>query len=383
MTKETLPKIILSKIYHKGNHQILIKFSYHEKIVSLLKTIDGCFWSKTHKGWYIRNNPENLKLIFSTFRGIATINSDLIFQKKHPLISNEESDTLIQVPKSYTDLLIRRRYSKSTIKTYSSFFKDFIKFLNKKPLQKVTESDIRKYQDYLVREKKIAISSQNQAINAIKFYFEKVLGGEKRNYYIERPRKERKLPNILSENEVFSILKVTKNIKHKFIISLLYSSGLRISELINLRKTDVLLEKNLLFVRGGKGKKDRTTIFAENLKKLLALYLENYKPNYWLFEGYSRKQYSTTSIVNIIKKSTKLAMIERNVTAHMFRHSFATHMLEQGIDLRYIQSILGHESSKTTEIYTHVTSKFLAKIKSPLDTFLERQTLDKKGENKN
>jgi len=139
-------------------------------------------------------------------------------------------------------------------------------------------------------------------------------------------------------------------------LALLYASGLRISELLSLRKTDILSEKNIIFVRSGKGKKDRITIFAENLKKIYHLYLEKYKPNYWLFEGIHRNKYSSTSVSKILKRSAKKVGINQNVTPHMLRHSFATHMLEQGVDLRYIQSVLGHGSSKTTEIYTRVKS---------------------------
>ncbi len=368
-----LPTIYLSKSIHKEGHQIFIRFDYNTKLITLIKSINGSCWSSSKKSWYLKNTPNNLKAIFSTLKGITEINTE-----HFPFTKNSESITapkvLIEkkVPKVYLDLLLRRRYSQNTIKVYMSFFKDFLNYLGEKQLKLVEEKDIRNYQDYLVNTRKISISSQNQAINAIKFYFEKVLHQEKKNYYIERPRKPKLLPNVLSEQQVFSILKVTENYKHKLIISLLYSSGLRISELINLRKQDILIEKKLIFVRHAKGKKDRTTIFAENLKVLFGLYIDNYKPNYWLFEGLNRNKYSTSSIGKIIKKSAFKAGIEQNVTAHMFRHSFATHMLEQGIDLRYIQSLLGHASSKTTEIYTHVSNKSLAKIKSPLDVFLDK-----------
>ncbi len=139
----------------------------------------------------------------------------------------------------------------------------------------------------------------------------------------------------------------------------------------NLRKQDVWFDKHLIFVRSGKGKKDRTTVLSESLVVVMKKYLEIYKPNYYLFEGKNRSKYTASSVLRIVDKAAKLANINKHVTPHMLRHSFATHLLEQGTDLRYIQTILGHESTKTTEIYTHVSKKSLAKIKSPLDSILE------------
>lgn len=177
----------------------------------------------------------------------------------------------------------------------------------------------------------------------------------------------------MTEIEVLRMIQVTDNVKHKTILCVLYSAGLRKGELLNLRKQDIFFDKNLIFVRGGKGKKDRTTVLSENLKKLLTIYLRDYKPNYWLLESATRSRYGASSVAKIVKRAAKLAGIERTITPHMLRHSFATHLLEQGLDLRYIQQLLGHGSSKTTEVYTHVTTKSLSKIKSPLDTFLESQ----------
>jgi integrase/recombinase XerD len=163
------------------------------------------------------------------------------------------------------------------------------------------------------------------------------------------------------------MLAVAGNIKHQVIIGLLYSAGLRRSELVYLRKSDILEDKELIFVRGGKGKKDRTTILAESMRDRLQRYYRLWNPNYWVLEGPRRRQYSATSILKVVKKAGQMAGIARNVTPHMLRHSFATHLLEQGVDLRYIQQLLGHGSSVTTEIYTYVSNRALANIKSPLD----------------
>ena len=167
-------------------------------------------------------------------------------------------------------------------------------------------------------------------------------------------------------------MKSLENIKHKALIGTIYSSGLRRSELINLRKQDVVFENRMLIIRGSKGKKDRTSVLSDSLAIVLKKYLEIHAPNYWLFEGPQRKQYSATSISKILDRAAQKAGIEKKVTPHMLRHSFATHLLEQGIDIRYIQPILGHSSTKTTEIYTHVSKKSLGNIKSPLDVILKR-----------
>ena len=198
-----------------------------------------------------------------------------------------------------------------------------------------------------------------------------MLGWDKEYYQIDRPRRDKVLPDVISEEETLLILNVLDNIKHKAIITTIYSAGLRRSELINLRKTDIDFDKMIIFIRGGKGPKDRISVLSEATASIMKIYLKQYKPNYWMFEGPNRTQYSPSSIRNILNKAVSKAGITKKVTPHMLRHSFATHLLEQGVDIRYIQTLLGHESSKTTEIYTHVSKRSLAKIRSPLDRILE------------
>ena len=235
--------------------------------------------------------------------------------------------------------------------------------------------------------------------NGVKFYYEKVLGRQKEYYDIERPRKGFLLPKVISENDVYRMLKTTSNLKKKTIISLLYSSGIRRSELINLRKQDIMYDKQLIFVRGGKGKKDRTTLLSESVVVLLDKYYKDKKPNYWVLENpNTRKQYSATSVLNIVKEAGQKAGVTITVTPHILRHSFGTHLLDQGVDLRIIQMLMGHESTTTTERYTHVSNRTLAKIypvgfeslgngaeltqcisygvNSPLDHFLNRNNND-------
>jgi len=271
--------------------------------------------------------------------------------------------------RKYTDLLIQKRYSDNTIKTYCNYFRDYCKYFKDDKLDNITTNQINAYILDMVKIKNISISQQNQRINAIKFYYEKVLGREKQYYNLHRPNKEHKLPKVLSKNEVKNILKSCSNIKHRCILMLIYSAGLRRSELLNLSISDIDSERMVIHINGAKGKKDRISLLSDNLLQLLRQYYKEYKPKKYLFEGQNGGKYSPTSVANVLKKAALKAGIRKNVTPHMLRHSFATHLLEQGTDLRYIQELLGHNSSKTTEIYTHVSKRAIDKIKNPMDDF--------------
>ena len=186
-------------------------------------------------------------------------------------------------------------------------------------------------------------------------------------YQLERPIREMKLPVVLSEKEVVSILTATTNLKHRCMLMLCYSAGLRISELLSLTPKDIDSDAMQVWLRGGKGKKDRFSLLSEKVLQILRKYFKEYRPSHFLFKGQNRGQYSQRSIQLVLANACEKARIKKHATMHTLRHSIATHMLENGTDLRYIQALLGHSSSKTTEIYTHTTTKGLEKIKSPLD----------------
>ncbi|MBT3302690.1 MAG: site-specific integrase [Bacteroidetes bacterium] len=371
-------KVILEPLRIEGNNYIKIKFPYDELLVETVRQIKEATYNPEERFWYIINKPDNLKQIFSSFNGIAWVDSTAIFQKntKKQEIKTKREIADIKIPEEFEKLLIRKRYSPQTIKVYKSSFIEFLSYYATKKPEDLTESDIRDYQDYLVNKRKISISTQNQAINAIKFYYEQVLKHEKRNYWIDRPKKGRSLPNIISEQEVLRLINATNNLKHKCIIVTLYSSGVRISELLNLRIQDISFDKSIIFVKAGKGKKDRITILSHKTAVLIKEYLHVFKPKYWLFEGPRHLQYSSTSINSIIKKSALKAGITKKVTAHTLRHSFATHLMEQGVDTLYIQKLLGHNSPLTTAIYAFVSKKSLINIISPFDRILEDITLN-------
>ncbi|NJO87894.1 MAG: tyrosine-type recombinase/integrase [Chloroflexia bacterium] len=250
--------------------------------------------------------------------------------------------------------LILKGYSPNTLKCYKSELACFLKYFENLDLKNITKDQIESYIYHLISKYKISESRQNGAINAIKFYYEQILGMPREYYDIQRPKKANQLPNTLSIEEVYKLINAPKNLKHRAILTTIYAAGLRMSELLNLRLKDIRSDEGYIFVKGGKGKKDRHTVLSNNLLKLLRNYYKDYKPSYWLFEGQDGGKYSASSVQSIFRGAQKASGANPWSTPHTLRHSFATHLLENGENLRNIQVLLGHESSKTTEIYTHV-----------------------------
>ena len=398
------PQVKLTNEIKQGKHAVAIRFVYDSAIYKKVKEIKAAQWSQNHGFWYIPKEEFNLRQVFETLKTVAYIDYSAIKIKAVPVPEKVNKPkplpkSQVKFPDAYLNLLEQKRYADNTKKTYTSYFADFIRHFKNQALEDITKEDINNHILQLIVEKDISPSQQNQRINAIKFYYEKVLGRQKEYYDIERPRKGFLLPKVISENDVYRMLKTTSNLKKKTIISLLYSSGIRRSELINLRKQDIMYDKQLIFVRGGKGKKDRTTLLSESVVVLLDKYYKDKKPNYWVLENpNTRKQYSATSVLNIVKEAGQKAGVTITVTPHILRHSFGTHLLDQGVDLRIIQMLMGHESTTTTERYTHVSNRTLAKIhpvgfeslgngavlkqcisygvNSPLDHFLNRNNND-------
>ena len=262
--------------------------------------------------------------------------------------------------------LIIKRYSPSTVSTYMNCLKHFFQFFKAENTENLTKSELLFYMESLVH-KGYSKSTQNQYINAIKFYYEKHLNREKEYYFIDRPIKDKKLPIVLSKEETERLFKQLYNLKHKMIMVLIYSCGLRISELLNLKIEEVDDQRMIINIRCSKGNKDRQVQLTENVLKLIKSYCNAYLPQEYIINGINGGKYSSTSVQKIIKAACKRAGIYKNVTPHTLRHSFATHLLEAGTDIRFIQTILGHSSIRTTEIYTHVSSNHLKKIKNPSD----------------
>lgn len=261
-----------------------------------------------------------------------------------------------------------RRYSENTIKTYVEAIKVFIDFNEGKQLNEIENEDVILFNTNYILRKNLSVSYQNQVLNSIKLFFQIVKDRKIILEKLHRPKREKKLPNVLTKEEVKKILDAHRNIKHKAMLSLIYSCGLRRSELLNLKPLDVDSKRGVLIIRQAKGRKDRIAPLSDKIVEILRQYYRDYRPTIWLFEGQKEgERYDERSLANVLKQALDKAGIKKPVSLHWLRHSYATHLLEAGTDLRYIQEILGHKSSRTTEIYTHVSTKSIQKIKSPFD----------------
>lgn len=356
----------------EGSKRIGIRpLGFDKAFPGMMKQIQGSRWTPDVRCWHIpyQNSAyAQLKHLFGV--GQIEVLDKKPERKKEAKKSHLETriDDL-----AFKDEIIRleerlriQRYSHNTIKTYKNFFAQYLAYYPDKHPEVLKKEDIMKFLLDSSEKKKWSDSTQNQAVNAVKFYYEKVLG-QKRTYYELRPRKSRKLPGVFSEEEVQRLFGVISNLKHKTILMLIYSGGLRIGESICLRKEDIDFDRKSVFVVAGKGKKDRYTVLSDKMLLVLKNYMKAYAPQYWLFEGQDGGQYSKSSIQKIFRRAVDKAKINPYSTVHTLRHSFATHLLERGMDLRYIQELLGHNSSETTEIYTHITRKARQKFVSPLD----------------
>lgn len=357
--------------------QIGLQFQSDKVLNALINAHSDFKWSDEFNMYYILNTKSNLGKIYVLFKGVAWLNMRYFLANK-PLHKRENKISLNKYrsrkitpgyrrcPESYLQKLEIQKYAHNTAILYVASFERFINFFPTTPISEIAESEIQLYIQTLVQQN-MSDSYLNVTINAIKFYFEIVLQMPNRFYSIDRPRGSRNLPSVLGKSDIKRIISCIKNIKHKCIISLIYSAGLRRSELINLKIEDIDSKRMMIHIKAGKGKKDRYSILSQTILSDLRIYFKIYKPKTFLFEGPKATPYSPSSISCILKRAVKKVGIRKKVTPHTLRHSFATHLLEDGVDLRYIQTLLGHSSSKTTEIYTHVANNVLKDIKSPLD----------------
>lgn len=377
MNKKNTKIITLKHLLIQNKKMIGIQF-YPDKTVQLaVKNLNGIKWSEKYGLAYLVNNKDNINQIFNIFKGIAWVDTNKFYLNK-PLRKENENLCLdwyrnkpnslnkLKCPENFLQKLELKQYAYNTAKVYIYMFEKFINFHSSTNLMEINEINIRNYISILSKENK-SKSFLNQMINSIKFYYEIVESMPNRFYEIERPIKKNILPKIISLEEVKAIINNTNNIKHKCIVSLMYSAGLRRSELLNLKITDIDSKRMVINVKDTKGNKERLTILSKTILTDLRVYFIKWKPKKYLFEGTNYTKYSASSVLKIVKSAALKANIRKTVTPHMLRHSFATHLLENGTDLRYIQVLLGHSSSKTTEIYTHVAINNLKTIKSPLD----------------
>lgn len=268
---------------------------------------------------------------------------------------------------AYVELLRLKNYSTNTIQNYSSWFLFFLKhFPDRKP-SGILKTEIIDFLSGFRNSKNWSATSQNQLISSVKFFYEHLLKRPREIYDLPRAQKSELLPTVFDETEILAIIKATDNLKHKTMLCLAYSGGFRISEIVNLKLLDIDSKRMVITIRQAKGRKDRQVMLSEKLLLMLRAYYKKYHPKNWLFEGRNGGQYTTRSLTLVVADCKRKAKVNKKGSIHAMRHSFATHLLEGGTDIASIKELLGHNSLKTTMIYTHVSKKHLSKIKSPLD----------------
>lgn len=338
-------------IVYKKEKRIAVSFEKKPELIARIKTLEDARWSASLQVWHVPATAENC----------------VRFKIEAP-ISNTPSAYVLSQITAFKKYLKSKRYSESTIKTYSEALRSFLVFFEPKPASEITNTDVIYYNNAFILTNKLSASYQNQIVNAIKLYFTTIGNTKMEIDKIHRPKKTKLLPNVLSKEEVKAILEAHSNVKHKMMLSLIYSCGLRRSELLYLKPLDIDSKRGIVIIRQAKGKKDRIVPLSDKILVMLRDYYRSYRPKTWLFEGQNANEpYNERSLSNILKQALAKANIKKPVSLHWLRHSYATHLLENGTDLRYIQELLGHNSSKTTEIYTHVSTKNIRQIKSPFD----------------
>jgi len=356
-------------IVRYSKDRMRLTFEYDPALVARVRAMSRYFYDAGAKTWMVPHTEENLEILkgYCVEKGMQVSYSDEWAERKVVRRSGESGNVSVECPIAFINKLKELRYSESTVRNYASALKEFIGFLGDHGLDSATGEDIERFLLYITTKRFVSTSYHNMAIGAIRFYFEKVLNRPEVIVRVERPRREKTLPEVLSEDEVVCLFRSIDNIKHRCILMTVYSAGLRLSEVVALKTSDIDSKRMMIFVKGAKGKKDRYTVLSRELLKWLRTYYKVSQPKQWLFEGATGGQYSMGSVQSIMREAVLRAGIRKHATVHTLRHSFATHMLESGTDLRYIQSLLGHSSSKTTEIYTHITTRGLEKIRSPFD----------------
>ncbi|MCZ2131610.1 MAG: site-specific integrase [Bacteroidetes bacterium] len=351
MTNQNHYMYTANLIHHNGSKRIAIYFENKEELIQRFKLLKGARWSRTLRCWHLPDNHEYRKLFkISTYE-----NGQLTFEK-------------LQLLEQFEKWLNSKRYSDSTIKTYMGVVSVFLTYFKEKAIESITNEDIITFNNDYILKRRLSSTYQNQFVNGLKLFYRIIENKSLEIDIIHRPRPERKLPRILSKEEVKAIITAPINLKHRTMLSLIYACGLRRSELLNITFKDINRNRLTLHVFQSKGKKDRIVPLSPKILEMIEDYYRAYRPKVWLFEGQeSGTQYSPKSLQCVLKQALEKAKIKKSVTLHWLRHSYATHLLESGTDLRYIQELLGHNSSRTTEIYTHVSTKSIEKIKSPFD----------------
>ena len=392
-----MKQVTLKPLHHRGRENIGIYFQNYSSLNNIIRKLKEVKWSQTNKCWYMPLSSDSYDLIKEALNKVAEINSAELKQylekrkqikatsaplSNKPVSTNFITKTIAASPawklskenlaalEKFVEQLKLKSYSLSTILTYRNEFLQLLQLLKNKPVNDLTTADLRRYMVYAMEKEGIKENTAHSRLNALKFYFEQVLGKEKFFWEIPRPKKPMQLPNVLGEKEIARLFNAVLNLKHKAILFTAYSAGMRVSEVTSLRLSDIDSDRMQIRIEAAKGKKDRYVGLSPVLLDILRAYLKKSKPRpvKYLFESeMPGEAYSSRSAQKVFQRAKEKAGIRKEVSFYSLRHSFATHLLEKGIDIRFIKDILGHFNIKTTERYVHVKKEQLIRIPSPLD----------------
>lgn len=348
------------------NGDVIVKTPYIEDWIKRIRSVPGRKWNTTDKCWVIPGTKSAILLLCNVLREMPVELRNTQLGEQFPeLLQLQTGDEKVALQRLSENLKLKG-YSLKTQKAYIGHAERYLRTLQI-PLRDAEFEHTRAYLLNLYEESRSS-SYVNQAVSALRFWHVTVLGRSDLKQWI-RPKRQKKLPVVLSTSEVARLLKSVEHVKHRTLLALIYSSGIRIGEAVRLTKQDIDPERKTIHIRQGKGGKDRFTVLSTAAYTLLQHYMDNQPIVGYLFPGGKGLDHhlSERSVQHVFEKAIQKAGITKPATVHTLRHSFATHVLENGTDLRYIQELLGHASSKTTEIYTHVSIKDIRRIQSPLD----------------
>ena len=372
-----LPTIHLNRQEIGLKTHYYITFPFNRNLYALFRSFEHVHWDKYEKSFVFDENDLSIDSLLSHVEGKAQVEFlekrlESVEYKRSHLRPSDFLEPLDDIKSNeivrFEHYLQSKRYSSNTIKVYAETFRVFLRYFASKAIEEISNDDLIAFNNDYILKNNFSSSYQNQLVNAVKLYYSVIQHKRIDVELVHRPRREKTLPNVLSKEEVKKLLNASTNLKHRTMLSLIYACGLRRSELLNLTFKDIQADRLIITVRQSKGKKDRIVTLSPMLLVELRQYYLQFRPLKYLFEGQVvGEKYSARSLEEILKKACKTAKINKPVTLHWLRHSYATHLLERGTDLRYIQELLGHSSSRTTEIYTHVSIKSLSQICSPFD----------------
>jgi integrase/recombinase XerD len=383
-----LPLITLRPFHYRSAEALGLDLGMHPELEKEVRKLKGVRWCGQNGWWYLPLSRESYHQIRDFVAPFAALDArwlrQYLEQKKLAqqthlqgrAVSPQRAKQFLLTPlsadnqaalKRYTELLELKAYSKATLKTYTGAFYQLLRLLATVPVTSLTKEHVQAYLLWLLRVRKYTEANLHTTINALKFFFEQVEGRTKEFYDLPRPKKPQKLPSVLAEEEMITLIHKTANLKHRALLMTAYSAGLRVSELIALKICDIDSRRMLIHLHGAKGKKDRMVPLSQKLLETLRVYFRVYRPRVYLFESEAGKAYNAHYAQAVLREAKQKAGIYKKGSIHLLRHSFATHLLEAGTDIRYIQSFLGHQSLQTTMRYTHVSRLKIESIQSPLD----------------